>query len=215
MRSDLLNDIPIYLVTDATPSSGPIEDYLGAVIAAGVGMVQLRDRTLGDRALVETARRFADACRRSGALFIVNDRVDVALSSGADGVHVGQTDLHPDEIRRIAGGDFIIGLSTHSASEIDAAELSAADYIGVGPVHETPTKPGRRPVGLDLVRYAASAYRKPFFAIGGIDAGNAADVIAAGARAVAVVRAVTQSADPDGAVRNILQAMGPRPTTAP
>ena len=154
MRRDLLGDVQLYLVTDASVRSGPIEDFLARVIDAGVGMVQLRDKDLSDRELIATARIFAEACRDNGALFIVNDRVDVALLAGADGVHVGQDDAHPDDVRRVAGKDFIIGLSTHSPDQIQTANDTAADYIGAGPIFETPTKPGR------LVTYLCKSVKR-------------------------------------------------------
>lgn len=211
MRRDLLADVAIYFVTDAKPGSGKsdsdVDEFLSRVIDAGVGMVQLREKQLPDRELLSTARRFAAICRRNGALFIVNDRPDVALSSGADGVHVGQDDMHPDDVRRIVGEDFIIGASTHTPDQIDASNSSAADYIGVGPVYATPTKPGRPPVGLELVRFAAVRATKPFFAIGGIDPENAPDVRAAGSRAVSVVRSVAHADDPAAAVRALLFAL--------
>jgi thiamine-phosphate pyrophosphorylase len=170
-------------------------------------MVQLRERRLPDRQLVETAALFADVCRASGALFIVNDRVDVALAAGADGVHLGQDDMPPADVRRVAGDDFIIGLSTHSAAQIDAARDSGADYIGVGPIYATPTKPGRPPVGLDLVRYAAQHARQPFFAIGGIDDGTIAAVRDAGARSVSVLRYVSSAENPAAAARTLLDVL--------
>lgn len=207
MRRDLVADVALYLVTDAAVQGGSIEEFLASVIDAGVGMVQLRDKTLTDRELISNARRFAAACRENGALFIVNDRVDVAMLVGADGVHVGQDDVHPGDIRRVAGEDFIIGLSTHSPEQIDAANATTADYIGVGPIHETPTKAGRPAVGLELVRYAAAMAQKPFFAIGGIDPDNAGSVIAAGARSVSVLRSVAKSDDPAGAVRALMDVL--------
>jgi thiamine-phosphate pyrophosphorylase len=206
VRRELVQDIQLYLITDAAVLSGPVADFLARGIDAGVGMVQLRDKTMTDRKLVETARVFAEVCRENGALFIVNDRVDVALLAGADGVHVGQDDTHPDEIRRVAGEDFIIGLSTHSPEQVDAANATTADYIGVGPIYETPTKPGRPAVGLDLVRYATRA-SKPFFAIGGIDHTNAQLVISAGARSLSVMRSVAQADDPVKSVQALLNAM--------
>jgi thiamine-phosphate pyrophosphorylase len=206
MRRELVQDVQLYLVTEASVRSGPMEDFLARVIDAGVGMVQLRDRTLTDRELVRNARIFAEVCRENGALFIVNDRVDVALLAGADGVHVGQDDAHPDEIRRVAGEDFIIGLSTHSPDQVDDALATTADYIGVGPIYETPTKPGRSAVGLELVRYATRA-GKPFFAIGGIDHTNAKPVVAAGARSLSVVRSVAQADDPVSAVQALLEIL--------
>ena len=207
MRRDLVADVRLYLVTDASARARDYAAFLADVIEAGVGMVQLRDKDLSDRELIAMARLFAKACRDNGALFIVNDRVDVALLSGADGVHLGQEDAHPDDVRTIAGGDFIIGLSTHTAEQVDAANKTKADYIGVGPIHATPTKPGRPAVGLDLVRYAARASQKPFFAIGGLDASNAAEVIDEGAQSISVLRAISNAADPTAATRELVEAM--------
>lgn len=207
MRRELLDGIPIYLVTDSTPRFGPPEEFLARIIEAGVGMVQLREKRLPDRELFAIANLFATTCRFNGALFIVNDRVDVAMFAGADGVHVGQTDAHPDDIRKIAGQDFLIGLSTHSPEQVDAANASCADYIAVGPVHQTPTKPGASAVGVELVSYAASRAAKPFFAIGGINAGNVAAVRDAGAKSIAVVRHITEAEDPARAVRELLEAI--------
>jgi thiamine-phosphate pyrophosphorylase len=207
LRRDLLPGVTVYLIADAKPRYGPIEKFLADVIDAGVGMVQLRDRSLDDARLLAMARTFATVCRDRGALFVVNDRIDIALLSGADGVHVGQDDIDPDELRALAGPDFLIGRSTHTAAEIDRAALEAADYLGVGPIHETPTKPGRAAVGLDLVRYAAAHAGKPYFPIGGIDAGNAAEVRAAGATAVSVFRCVTQAEDPAAIVRGLIASM--------
>jgi len=210
MRRELVQDVQLYLVTGATVPTGRAADLLARLIEAGVGMVQLREKTLPDRELIEQARLFADVCRLNGALFIVNDRLDVALLAGADGVHVGQDDAHPNDVRRVAGNDFIVGVSTHSPEQIDAANATSADYIGVGPIHETPTKPGRPAVGLGLVRYAASASQKPFFAIGGIDPSNAQSVIDAGARSLSVLRSVAHAEDPEAAVYALLDALAAR-----
>ncbi|MFI5389116.1 MAG: thiamine phosphate synthase [Candidatus Eremiobacterales bacterium] len=207
MRRDLVADVRLYLVTGASDTTRDYAAFLAAVIEAGVGMVQLREKGLTDKKLIAVARVFAEACRDNGALFIVNDRIDVALLSGADGAHLGQDDAQPDAVRRIVGSDFIIGLSTHTPEQVDAANKTSADYIGVGPIHETPTKPGRLAVGLDLVRYAARAAQKPFFAIGGIDRSNAASVIDAGAQSISVLRAISGAADPAAATRELLAAM--------
>src|SRR5690349_9206765 len=133
MRRELVGDVSLYLVTDASHRPRDYSAFLADVIEAGVGMVQLRDKSMSDKELVAAARVFARACRDNGALFIVNDRVDVALLCGADGVHLGQDDANPDDVRKLVGSDFIIGLSTHSPEEIDAANKTSADYIGVGP----------------------------------------------------------------------------------
>jgi thiamine-phosphate pyrophosphorylase len=207
MRRDLLAGISVYLVTDASPKLGPFEEFLATAIDAGVDMLQLRDRRLNDRELLDAARLAARVCRELGALCIINDRLDVALSAGADGVHLGQDDLDLKSARAIAGADFVIGVSTHSAEQVDRAQESDADYFAVGPIYATPTKPGRPPVGLDLVRYAAANARKPFFAIGGIDPTNVGLVSAAGAKSVSVLRWISQSDDPAAAVRSLREAM--------
>ncbi len=210
----------LYLVCDAAPGGRELAGVLHAAIAGGVQIVQLRDKRLADRELVATARAAAAQCRRLGALLIVNDRPDVALEAGADGVHVGQDDMPVARARAIVGADLLIGLSTHTPAEIDAAgqrgdragiaagdNLRGVDYLGVGPVHATPTKPGRPPVGLELVRYAATHASVPFFAIGGIHTGNVASAIAVGARRVAVVRAIADAAEPMSAARALRAAL--------
>jgi thiamine-phosphate pyrophosphorylase len=122
---------------------------------------------------------------------------------GADGVHVGQEDMPVAEVRELVGPDMLIGLSTHAPGEIDAVERELVDYIGVGPVHATPTKPGRPPVGLELVRYAAEHASVPFFAIGGLDAENAAETIDAGAQRLCVLRAIAAATNPEHAAREL------------
>jgi thiamine-phosphate diphosphorylase len=178
----------LYLVCDA--SFERIED----AVAGGVDIVQLRERALDDGQLLTAARRMRERTHAAGALFLVNDRPDIALLAGADGVHVGQDDLLPADVRRLVGGELLVGLSTHAPAEIEAA--ADVDYIGVGPVHETPTKPGRPAVGVELVRHAAAHAAVPWFAIGGVDPESAAAVVAAGASRLAVVRAITTAADP-------------------
>ncbi len=143
-------------------------------------------------------------CARHGALFVVNDDPHLAAAANADGVHVGQDDVSVAQARMLLGPDRLVGLSTHTPAQIDAAAPAGVDYIGVGPVHATPTKPGRPAVGLDLVRYAAHRATVPFFAIGGIDAGNVESVRAAGAQRVAVVRALTEADDPERAAAALL-----------
>jgi thiamine-phosphate pyrophosphorylase len=191
--------VRIYLVTQCLPADA-LEPFLSSVISAGVGMVQLRDRTLSDRELLSAARRCARVCKRMRVPFIVNDRADIALAARADGLHVGQDDIPVPEARALLGPTAIIGLSTHSPGQIDAAAGSGADYIGVGPIHATPTKAGRPAVGLELVRYAAAHAAQPFFAIGGIEPGNVAQVVAAGGTRISVLRCITQARDPAAAV---------------
>ena len=174
------------------------------------GSVQLRDKALGDEALLDAAVRAGEACRAAGALFVLNDRADLAVKAGADGVHLGQDDAALTAARSLVGPDLLIGVSTHTPDQVDAAERSTADYLGVGPVHETPTKPGRPAVGLELVRHASANTAKPFFAIGGIDPARAPAVIAAGARRIAVVRAICDAEDPAGAASELLAAIEAR-----
>ena len=192
----------MYLVCDERP-----DEFLAAALRGGVGIVQLRMKDRPDEAVLAAARRFAERCAEHGALFILNDRPDLVQDAGADGVHVGQDDMAVAVAREIVGPDRLIGLSTHAPAQIDAAEAAKVDYIGVGPVYETPTKPGRAAVGLELVHYAAAHARVPFFAIGGIDEANVAAVAAAGAERVAVVRALTESVDPERAARTLVEAL--------
>jgi thiamine-phosphate pyrophosphorylase len=165
-----------------------------------VDMVQLRDKQGAD---LEAAHRFRSLCDQLGALLIVNDHPELALECGADGVHVGQDDMPLPAVRALVGPGTLIGISTHSPAQVDAAERSEADYLGVGPVFATATKPQVEPVGLELVRYAAEHARKPWFAIGGIDTTNVAEVRAAGATRIAVVRAIRDAPDPKQAAREL------------
>jgi thiamine-phosphate pyrophosphorylase len=170
---------------------------LAAALSGGVDIVQLRMKDSDDDAIVAAAHRFRAACDAHDALFILNDRPDLVPAADADGVHVGQADAAVADARELIGPDRLVGLSTHSSAQIDAAAGADVDYIGVGPVHATPTKPGRPAVGLELVSYAASNAAVPFFAIGGISTANIKDVAAAGAERIAVVRALTEAADPE------------------
>ena len=178
-----------------------------AALAAGVHVVQLRDKHAGDDDLVEAGRTLRRACDRHDALLIVNDRPDVALACDADGVHVGQDDEPVESVRDLVGGDLLVGISTHTPDQIAAADSSTADYLGVGPIFATPTKPGVEPVGLELVRAAKTLTSKPFFAIGGIDAHTAPAVVDAGASRVAVVRAICDADDPATAARDLVESL--------
>jgi thiamine-phosphate pyrophosphorylase len=209
---DRLANARLYLVCGARPggrASGDraLAEVLPAAVAGGVDLVQLREKDLSERELLHSARAAAAICRALGVLFIVNDSPNVALACGADGVHVGQDDLPPEQVRELVGPQLLLGLSTHSPAEIDAAGAAPVDYIGVGPVHETPTKPGRPAVGAALVEYAAAHASVPFFAIGGIDAGNLAPVLATGASRVCVLRAIAEAADPQAAARQLREQM--------
>jgi thiamine-phosphate pyrophosphorylase len=182
--------------------------FLQSALRGGVDIVQLRLKHANDRQIISTTRRFARVCAAYGALFILNDRPDLVVAGSADGVHVGQDDVSVGQARALVGPDRLVGLSTHSIAQIDAAkEIEVLDYIGVGPVYETPTKPGRNAVGLDVVRYAAARAATPFFAIGGIDEATVDGVVAAGASRVAVVRALVNAQDPELAAKRLRQAV--------
>lgn len=195
---DLLSDARLYLCTDARKRQGDLPEFLDAVLTSGVDIVQLRDKGMEAAEELDHLQVFADACRRHGKLLAVNDRADVAHAIGADVLHLGQGDLPVSAARAVLGTDLLIGRSTHSEAEaMAAAGEPGVDYFCTGPCWPTPTKPGRHAPGLDLVRYAASlATRRPWFAIGGIDAGNLDEVLDAGARRVVVVRALTEADDP-------------------
>jgi len=191
-------DRRLYLVT---PVRVDLEGFLEAAIRGGVDIVQVRERELTDSELLRALEGVRALTHRLGVPLVVNDRPDLAVLCGADFVHVGQDDLPVDAARRFGLG---VGLSTHARREIDAA---GSDYIGVGPVFETPTKEGRAAVGVELVRYAAERARVPWFAVGGIDSANVAEVVAAGARRIAVVRAIVDSPDPERAARDLRTAL--------
>jgi thiamine-phosphate pyrophosphorylase len=205
-RRERLRRARLYFVTDIRPG---LEQLLDAALAGGVDMVQLRDKRASDDELVAAGAAFRRLCDSHGALFWVNDRPDLALRSDADGVHVGQDDMAPAEVRKRLGGDRLVGLSTHSPAQLDAAVASgAADELSVGPVWETPTKEGRPAAGLGYVRYAAARARgHPWFAIGGIHLGNVREVIDAGASRIVVVRAIRDAPDPRGAAEALSAAL--------
>jgi thiamine-phosphate pyrophosphorylase len=194
----LLADKKLYLVTPVRPD---FDAFLTAAIRGGVDVVQIRDRDLSDRALLEALNRARTLTAIHRVPLGVNDRADLALLCGADFVHVGQDDIPTSVVRELG---LPVGLSTHTPAEIDTAE---ADYIGVGPVYATPTKEGRPPVGVELVRHAAEHATVPWFAIGGIDRTNVEHVVAAGATRIAVVRAVGEAADPEAAARELRAAL--------
>ena len=201
-RRDRLMHARLYLVADA----GMDDVALDAALAGGVDMVQLRDPALDDDGLLARAAAWRTLCDAHGALLWINDRPDLARTAGADGVHVGQDDMPVAEARAAVGPELLVGLSTHTPAQLEAGIEAGADQLSVGPVWETPTKPGRPATGLDYVR-AAAALRppQPWFAIGGIDGGNVDEVAAAGAERVVVVRAIRDAADP-GAAAAFLRA---------
>jgi thiamine-phosphate pyrophosphorylase len=210
-RIERLVDARLYLVCDERH-----DRFLEAALRGGVEIVQLRMKEASEHRILATAERYASACAEHGALFVLNDRPDLVERAHADGVHVGQRDMPVAQARSIVGPDKLVGLSTHTPRQVDVAADLEVDYIGVGPVHATPTKPGRTPVGLELVRYAAEHAAVPFFAIGGIAPGNIAALVEAGAQRIAVVRALTEAQDPEPIARELRGALGaPRESVGP
>jgi thiamine-phosphate pyrophosphorylase len=192
----------LYLCTADRPD---LAAFLARCIAGGVDLVQLRDKTLDARPLLARAEVAAAVCRDLGVPFVLNDRPDLALECGADGVHVGQDDGPPSLARRILGDDAIVGFSTHAPAELDAAAEEPADYISVGPVAATPTKLGRPGTGLEYLRYATTAAAKttsmPWFVTGGVAPDTVGPMLDAGARRFVVVRWLTEAGDPEAAAR--------------
>lgn len=195
----------LYLVLEAHPHGTEPDALLAAALRGGVDVVQLRDKALPDDELVAAAAPFRRACDAHGALFVLNDRPDLVEACDADGAHVGQGDMPLAEARAVVGAERIVGLSTHSRADIEDA--GGADYLGVGTVFATPTKPEDDTVGLELLRVAADFARIPWFAIGGIDLDNVGAVAAAGAFGVAVVRAIRDAEDPEAAARALRAAV--------
>jgi thiamine-phosphate pyrophosphorylase len=205
----------LYLVCDLRPGGRALHDVLGPALAGGVDLFQLRDKTASDAALLAGALQARALCDDAGALFLLNDRPDLALAAGADGVHVGQADAPVAAAREAVGPERLVGLSTHGPAQADAAAALGPDYVAVGPVHATPTKPGRPAIGLGPVRHAARTVTLPWFAIGGIDPANVGEVAAAGAGRVVVVRAIAEAADPEGAARALRAALERVPLREP
>ncbi|OPX07695.1 thiamine phosphate synthase [Mycobacterium sp. AT1] len=217
-RRQRLATARLYLCTDARRERGDLAEFADAALAGGVDVIQLRDKgsagekqfgPLEARGELAALEVLADAARRHGALFSVNDRADVARAAGADILHLGQDDLPLSVARDVIGPEPLIGRSTHDAEQAGAATREAVDYFCVGPCWPTPTKPGRTAPGLDLVRTAAALDGEmPWFAIGGIDLDRVPEVLAAGARRIVVVRAITAADDPAAAARTLLNALG-------
>ncbi len=214
---DRLVTARLYLCTDARRERGDLAEFADAALAGGVDIIQLRDKgspgeqrfgPLEARQEIEALEILADAARRHGALFAVNDRADIARAAGADVLHLGQDDLPLNVARDIVGDRVVIGRSTHDAGQLAQAIAEEVDYFCVGPCWPTPTKPGRPAPGLDLVHAAARANpAKAWFAIGGIDAERLPQVLDAGATRVVVVRAITGADDPRAAAARLAAAL--------
>ncbi len=192
-RHQLLARSQLYLVTSA---SEQLFSTVEAALQGGLTLVQYREKTADDSVRLSHAQKLRQMCHHYGALFIMNDRVDLALAVDADGVHLGQQDVPIALARQLLGTQRLIGRSTTNPDEMQRAIADGADYIGVGPVYETPTKVGKAAAGLDYVQYAAKNASIPWFAIGGIDPSNLNDILVAGAERVAIVRAIMQAEQP-------------------
>lgn len=207
----------LYAITDCELSNSTHEEIVKMLLAGGARLIQLRDKEASSREMLDHARACLKLTREAGATLIINDRVDVALTVGADGVHLGQGDMPVEDAREILGEDKIIGVSTHSIDQFRAALGTTANYIVVGPVYQTTTKENPEPVvGLELVREAKMLTDRPLVAIGGITPERAPEVIAAGADIVAAISALypwpevldlTSRPDITGGVRRFLEAL--------
>lgn len=211
-RLDRLARARLYFVCEAGDDPGALTRLLEGALCGGADIIQLRDHGATDDALLAAAPAFRRAADRHGALFILNDRPDLVAATGADGVHVGQGDAPVAAARETAGPGAIVGLSSHEPGQMAAALAAAGsarpDYLSVGPVYATPTKPGRPAAGIEYVRHAAAgAGELPWFAIGGIDGYTVNAVTAAGARRIVVVRAIRDAADPEAAARELRTAL--------
>ncbi len=200
-----LADARLYVLMDGQADEATFVDGVTRLVAAGVDIIQLRDKQLNDRTLVQRARALVAATRGTATRAIINDRPDIAWLAGADGVHVGQDELSVKDARSLLGPEAWIGVSTHSVDQAERAELDGATYVGVGPVFPSATKAFDRFVGLELVGQVAQRIRLPAFCIGGIHAQNLPEVLAAGGRRIAVSSAVWQAAQPDQAARQLKQ----------
>ena len=193
----------LYLCTADRPD---LASFLVACIRGGVDVVQLRDKVLDARPLLERARLALAVCRDHGVPFILNDRPDLALEVGADGVHLGQDDAPPALARRILGPEALVGLSTHDPAQLQASREEPVNYVSAGPVAPTPTKPGRAGTGLGYLAHASRHAARPFFVTGGVNPDTIGPMVAAGARRFVVVRWLTEAPDPQDHARSLVRA---------
>ena len=201
-------DPSLYVILDRTAARGrDLEEILEATIAGGCRLIQLREKEWPTGRLLPLAERLRDRCRRAGVTFIVNDRVDLAVAVGADGVHLGQDDLPPRAARQLLRPGMVLGRSTHSVAQARTAQADGADYIAVGSMYPTQTKPDFELVGPELIRAVRPETRAPLVGIGGVTRENVAHVIRAGADGVAVISAVCGAPDPAAATREFLAAI--------
>ncbi len=205
LRRQRLGWARLYFVCDALPHNSDPEPLVRAALSGGAGMVELREREQPEAVIERSGRTFRRLADTYSALFIVNDDPYLARELFADGVHVGQDDISPSDARKVLGEDAIVGLSTHTSEQIEAAHSEPVDYISVGPIWETPSKEGRPATGLELIREAAKIATIPWFAIGGIDAGNVDEVVKTGARRICVIRAIRDAPDPGAAASTLVR----------
>lgn len=201
-------DWRLYVIIDRAAALGrDLAELAASAIRGGADAIQLRDKAASARQLKEIGKRLLEVTRAMNVPLIINDRPDVARAVGADGVHLGQEDLSIDDARQMLGSGTLIGQSTHSLQQAVSAEIQGADYLALGPVFATPTKPDDEPVGLSSIREAVLRVQIPMVCIGGIEANTLGDVLAAGATCVAVVRAVCGAEDPQRAARQLKSAL--------
>lgn len=200
-------DCSVMLLADPSVATAPLPDIVDQAVLGGASMVQLRVKNAPIRDRIDLARSLSALLRPRGIAFLVNDRVDVALAAGADGVHIGQTDMAPEDARRLMGPDALIGLSLANADQAAALDPALLDYVGIGPVFPTTTKPELTAMGLDAFKALRARVDLPAVAIAGIDAANAARVVAAGADGVAVISAICAARDPRAAARGVAAAV--------
>jgi len=211
LRQERLRTARLYFVCEARPGGADPEPLLRAALSGGADIVQLREKQLGRVEIERAAATFRRVCDTYSAPFIVNDDPELARACDADGVHVGQDDTSAEHARALLGPNAIVGLSTHSPEQIADAAGRPVDYISAGPIWETPTKAGRPAVGLELISHAAEHAPHPFFAIGGIDPSNVAQVVAAGAQRLCVVRAIRDAAEPTAVAEELRRILGAAP----
>ena len=205
--SERLQAAKLYVLVDGCDSEAAFDKLVTSLVEAGVHAIQLRSKALGDRQLVGRARLLVQTCRGSQTLALINDRPDIAVLSGADGVHVGQDDLSVKDVRTVVGTQMLVGVSTHTIEQARAAVLDGASYLGVGPVFPSATKDFPALAGIEFVRQAAAEIRLPWFALGGIGPENLANVLDGGGNRVAVSAAITRASDPAAAAATLLSAL--------
>jgi len=200
-------DARLYVLVTEALCQRPWLSVVEAAVAGGADVIQLREKDLTDREYLDRAERALAVCRRAGALFVVNDRLDIAQLIGADAIHIGQDDLPAERVRHLVGPAMAVGVSTHTIEQARAAVAAGADYLGVGPMFPTATKPGEPVVGLDFAREVAAEIDIPCFALGGITPENVGRVVSAGIKRIAVSAAVIATANPESAARTLRQSL--------